>query len=733
MPTINLGGNIGGAGGGSPGPGGLNKLWEQLLANPSMATQRQFLTQLNQLLPNNLFHSGGAAGVIQAMSRLISSVGGSAGAAAGAGPQGAAGAARAAAQVATAAARVAAAAAMTSAGGGRGGASGGGGGGFGTGRGWPGPIRRSLHFGGGIGELAGLAGLGRLAGILGGGAALAAGAYEAVRLPTQIGGFESSSMAEARPYTRLKRELFRIARASGSSGGAMMRRFFPGEDWGHSYQAPEWMSHLGLSPDDAAAILGRYGIVPRGAGEAQQFVRSLRLGQISPAFAGMAPGTVEGLARQGQALGIGNRARPDYLLAKIAPVMEQAIAKGMDRAAVLRSIQGTLARLGGTSFGIGLSPTLDFYQKLSASNLPGARTGQLQQKAISGIEGSIQSLGSSPITTMNMARAIAAHGNFATGHDIAKALPHAYAQLKKTAAGRKLLGDVESLHGNVGAQIALLKSVFSGDPAEYAHLMQSGMPKGVFGGGRQGAALRRLALSNVTGEGVAAYYGLHSGSGMPSDVMGSADNGFLGYFGMGHFGAHRNYAKLLAGKGMPKQLMAGIISAAKRSGVSPLRLAALSKFESGFDVNATHKNKNGTEDLGAFQLNSGWLKSHGIPRQWAFDPSKAPRLALLHMRESVMHGQGPIEGYNPGAAKHELAGVRDAYLSMFGGMPNDVYAAHAAAGQAGTTGAMTSFEVFGKNLGKVNNELSKFAGFLHSIVGGKAARPTQMPQQGSPM
>jgi hypothetical protein len=516
MPTIQI--NGAGAGGAGGGPGGLNGLWEKLLSNPSMATQREFLSRLNMLLPDNLFaHGSGAAGLTAALRSAIAQ---SRGAAGGGGSLQAAGSSltAAAAALISAANRIAIAggggAAGGGAGGGRGGAGGGGGAFFGGGRGMPGPFRRAGHFGSGVGELLGALGLSRLAMLGGGIGAIGALAYEGVRLPTQIGHLEGSYLNEARPYTDLVKRLYAVGRAGGTPGGKLVKQFFPGEEWGKSYQTPGWMSTLGLTPDAVSQILQRYGIVPHGAGEAKTFARTLRLGALAPAFSGMAPGTVESLSRLGANLGIGNPQRPDYLLARIAPLMEMAVAKGMDRATVLRSMESSLSRLGGgQSFGTSLGGLTDFYNKLATSGLPGGRTGELQEQTLAGIQGSLGSVDKNAVVTMTLARAIGAHGGLATNKAFRSALPKTYAALMKTAAGRKLLGDIEATHAQPGIQMKLLAAALRGNPQEYAHFLEGGLPANAFGKGAAGHAMRRLAMSNITGEGIAGYYGLNYGGG----------------------------------------------------------------------------------------------------------------------------------------------------------------------------------------------------------------------------
>lgn len=740
MPTINIHGAGGGGEGGGPGPGGLNKLWEQLLANPNMATQREFLMRLNMLLPNNLFHSGGSMSIIQAMSRLVGSVGGAAGAAAGAGPQGAIASARASAQVATAAARVAAAAAMAASGGtgGRapgipGGAAVAGPRGPGWGAVLPGPIGRAARFGARMGLLGDLLGMGALGSLFGGVGLLAAGAYEAVRLPTQIGRVEGSFASEAKPYANLVKRLYAVGRAGGMSGAGLTKEFFPGEEFSKSYHTPAWMMQLGLTPDDAAEILGRYGIMPRSRGGARRYVEELRLGALSPGFAGMAPGTVEGLARQAGSMGLGVQRHPEFFLAMIARVMEFAVAKGMDRAQVLRSIQASIGRYGGSSAGFGTQSLLDFYQRMASSNLPGSRTGALQAQALGGASAAAGTIGSSPVVTMAVQRAIAAHGYLKTNNEIEGFFgPELYGQLSGTAPGRAMLKAIRTLgqHGNP-VQLSYVRSILKSNPQLLAGIVRQGMGR-FSGNAALNNALTWAAMGQVTGEGIPGYLADISGK-PPGTVMGTRTLGFLQQMkGFGNFSPATDYGALLRGAGVPEQLIPGLVRAGMRHNIDPRILAAQMKAESGFR-NVKSRNANGTTDYGYAQINSATLKRMGWSAEFAMNPEMAAEYEATYLAKHRRGGVASmIQAYNP-RNPNEVPRFMRAMAQMFPtGLPEDIYGMEASVGQAQMAGSRASFEVFGNNLAKVNTELGKFAGWLHSFVHSGSTRAPTMPMSGGP-
>lgn len=63
--------------------------------------------------------------------------------------------------------------------------------------------------------------------------------------------------------------------------------------------------------------------------------------------------------------------------------------------------------------------------------------------------------------------------------------------------------------------------------------------------------------------------------------------------------------------------------AAEYHRVNPVVLKSIAKIESGFDPAATHRNKNGSYDIGIMQINSSWLSElakHGVTSSALRDP-----------------------------------------------------------------------------------------------------------------
>lgn len=94
----------------------------------------------------------------------------------------------------------------------------------------------------------------------------------------------------------------------------------------------------------------------------------------------------------------------------------------------------------------------------------------------------------------------------------------------------------------------------------------------------------------------------------------------------------------------PRNDASCVAGAAARYRVPKELLQAIAKIESGGNYLATHKNKNGTEDIGLMQINSAWLPTlakYGINRQSLFDPCIS-----THVAAWVLAGNFARYGYD---------------------------------------------------------------------------------------
>ena len=92
-------------------------------------------------------------------------------------------------------------------------------------------------------------------------------------------------------------------------------------------------------------------------------------------------------------------------------------------------------------------------------------------------------------------------------------------------------------------------------------------------------------------------------------------------------------------------------------GIPQSVLKAVAKTESGFNPRAKNINKNGTEDIGLMQINSGWLPTlaaYGITRESLADPCTNIKVgAWILAGNAKRHGWNwdAIGAYNVGCAK----------------------------------------------------------------------------------
>lgn len=286
-------------------------------------------------------------------------------------------------------------------GGGGGGPGGGGGGGpGGGGRAWVVPVPRGplTTFGNRL-AMGGLAALGIEE-------ALHVAEFVAT-LPQHIGSMEASALASATPYINLNRRSMGAARAMGASaytvgGGGydIMRSFFPG-----GYQTPDWMAAQGLGPESAERLARGFGVLPTDPTEYSRGIpEALARMQFSP-----------GLSNLDVSASVGQAAR--YGIAKptgtsisaygqdLNFILENAVARGMDRATILRSIDESVAMSARSgAAGVGVNGNADFLMRFS--NLPGGRTGEVGLQAMSGLQGATDMIGKDPLRTMMAANMV---------------------------------------------------------------------------------------------------------------------------------------------------------------------------------------------------------------------------------------------------------------------------------------------------------------------------------------
>ena len=117
------------------------------------------------------------------------------------------------------------------------------------------------------------------------------------------------------------------------------------------------------------------------------------------------------------------------------------------------------------------------------------------------------------------------------------------------------------------------------------------------------------------------------------------------------------------------------VTVGQASGVSPALLKAIARVESSLNpkaVNATHKNRTGSYDIGLMQINSRWLKKlevHGITEIALYDACTSIEvgawiLADLFKRHGV--NWEAVGAYNAACTqlnREQCRGARDTYIA----------------------------------------------------------------------
>jgi soluble lytic murein transglycosylase-like protein len=104
--------------------------------------------------------------------------------------------------------------------------------------------------------------------------------------------------------------------------------------------------------------------------------------------------------------------------------------------------------------------------------------------------------------------------------------------------------------------------------------------------------------------------------------------------------------------------------AGQRYGIAPALLKAISAVESGFNPNARHRNRDGSEDLGHMQINSRWLAtlaSHGIGRAQLFDPCTSTYIGAWILAQNIRwfgYGWEAVGAYNARSPEKRAAYAR---------------------------------------------------------------------------
>lgn len=600
------------------------------------------------------------------------------------------------------------------AGGTGGGGSGGGGAGFGAfGRGGP-------FAGAGIlarGANAGLAafGLSALSTLI------VAALRDIINAPQLMGQMWRGALSAAAPYIDVKTAAYALGRAGGFSGQSTLRGLFPG-----GYQTPPWMQFLGLTPEAALQSVARLGVAPRSANEAIGAARTNAVYGLTSAFAGMAPGTVERLGAQGLAYGQTTMGDLQGYLQIFASAMDDAIARGMDRARILSSIQDTLDVIAKSAPAMGAGGTAAFFSRLSGLGTPAARTGALQGQIMTGLAGTMQSPFGSPNTAMMAVRLAGNFNNFRTESDVRHFL-HLGAGVTPKGMPQAIWQDwvrriTSTSQSNPTMAAALAMQLGQGMPGAQQEVARSA-------GGLAGSlppGLQPYAMSAFTGLPFSGAMGLLQAPLVPAPGVSGASsagniNEALRIMGGGPaltaFDSTQDYAGILKRAGVPANLIPMFISSGQRNGVSPLMLAAIAQRESQFNPAAVGINRRvggrgsiSSRDYGIMQINQANLATFGLNTQTAFDPARN-----IEAGAEFLSRYG-INRYNPND-KGYVGDISSRVASMLtSNIPSDILAAQARRAQAEITGGAAAMATFVPAVGAVNDALSGLVRAAQSVI-----------------
>lgn len=605
------------------------------------------------------------------------------------------------------------------------GAPGSGGGGGGGGGGW----RRVL--GAGVAR----AGLGRTgqfigAGIAGGAtAALVELGIDAVKdaifFPQTYGGMARGALGNAQPFIDLSAITGGLGLAGGFEGGDLRDRLFPGAHVGQAYGRSPLLSSIGIGPGTAASLLQSFGIVPRGTESALSMVGALGTARWSPGFEGMPEAQVLSSVRNAAVYGGMGRPTGESIqnyLAQIGQVMEAAVARGMDRASVLRSIDASVARSAQAGSLASTPEAMAGFIGRFAS-LPGGRTGEVGADAATRVQGAADSYGANPIRTFNMASFAARFTSEKTFQDFVVSRGGNWRAMTDDPGKRRMIADMvlAAQRRNYAVAGALFGAVTTGQP--YLQLPALDNPAIRAGGGPPEAG--GLIGAAQTGLSVPQYYAYRYGGGMSSVSLGAG--GFDPSKRMGYYQG-------LRAMGLSDELANYALAAAEKIGVDPIMLGAFTGPESRFGTD---------KHVGAYGMSgveNPWqvAGSSGLPRPGnAYQSAEEGAIVL----RNAMRGGGATltemaERYHgPFASPEERAQYVSRLLAAraAAAQPAGVQGGVAAVGQAAMQGSRTSFAEMATFVPELNDAIHNVIealSNLSTVVGRVPTTPSYMTGPG---
>lgn len=215
-------------------------------------------------------------------------------------------------------------------------------------------------------------------------------------------------------YTNIAKSYYSAGTAGRFSGAALTRHLLPMHKNEGDINPPDWMIKYGITNEEIIRNQAQFGIAPQSVDDYIDIAQRLAINTRKPGFAGLNPAQPIGMARQAAALGMETTTGAvDGYLRKLEESGARWTLEGVDRARVFQNMQQSLETISKTgATGIAGESVRGLFDKLVASGLPGARTGDLPANMIAGATGFNNALGSDPFKSGLVGLALQKHGGW---------------------------------------------------------------------------------------------------------------------------------------------------------------------------------------------------------------------------------------------------------------------------------------------------------------------------------
>lgn len=515
---------------------------------------------------------------------------------------------------------------------------------------------------------AGMIGLGSTSELLTGGLSLAAAGIvgeELAFLPQSIGGAEAAALGNAQPWINLRLGSLAFGRAAGFSGENLL-----GLLGGGNPRPPNWMARLGLGPTQALSILQNFGIAPQSETQGKGIIQSVAGMQFQGALSGLPLPMLESSAAQMARYGLIAPTREGIggYATQLQHVMSRAVQEGMDRAAVLKSIDAGVA-MAAQSGGLGVSMGRTASFLSSFAMLPGGRTGEIGLRFGAHVQQALGQVTHAPIQTIAFAsvlQGLNTPGKLRTYFD--RIEPGFYESVMSNPVGRQQLSEY-------------FTAVQSGDTFSASRLMSDLLRSS----GASGAAISTAMFTNNPV--VNAFP-----AGTPQGVVTRA--GVLGVSTV-----QLNAYQL---QQTQRQNARIVESAARMHGMDPRLAVAMAMQESSLGLNMGPSSAGA---LGLMQIMPATGRAYGATRADLMNPAKNAMVGTAYFQHLL----------------HEFGGSMEMALMAYNLGDSPFHAAEIRAGRPGAPGGATA--AFNRARTYAEQVLNRY----YALEGPDAAHEANMP------